>query len=46
VSFEPRKYVPNIEKKEFGREPVDLSNVAGSFVEKLNLDKKPVSEVK
>lgn len=45
VSFEPRQYVPNIEKKEFGRQPIDLNNVEETFIDKLNLDKKPVSEV-
>lgn len=45
LSFEPRQYVPNIEKKEFGRQPVDLINVEETFVDKLNLDKKPVTEV-
>lgn len=45
VSFEPRHYVPNIEKKEFGSQPVDLTDVADTFVYKLGLDKKPVTEV-
>lgn len=45
VSFEPRKYVPSIEKKEFGRDPVSLQNVPETFVNKLGLEKKPISEV-
>ena len=45
VSFEPRNYVPCIEKKEFGREPVPLNDVADTFVDKLGLDRKPISEV-
>ena len=45
LSFEPRKYVPNIEKKEFGSVPVSLSNVAETFINKLNLDKQPITEV-
>ncbi len=44
-AFEPRQYVPNIEKKEFGRQPVDLNNLEETFVNKLNLDKKPIAEV-
>lgn len=46
VSFEPRNYVPTIEKKEFGREPVSLEDIPQTFVDKLGLEKKPVSEVK
>ena len=45
ATFEPRNYVPSIEKKEFGRDPVSLNGVADTFVEKLGLEKKPVSEV-
>ena len=45
VTFEPRNYVPTIEKKEFGREPVPLNDVAETFVNKLGLEKKPTSEV-
>ena len=46
TSFEPRNYIPSIEKKEFGREPVPLNGVADTFVDKLGLDRKPISEVK
>jgi hypothetical protein len=45
VSFEPRNYVPNIEKKEFGRSQVSLNDVPNTFIDKLNLDKKTVTEV-
>jgi len=45
VSFEPRHYVPNIEKKEFGSQQIDLNNVEDTFVDKLNLDKKTITEV-
>lgn len=45
VSFEPRNYVPTIEKKEFGREPVSLEDVPQTFIEKLGLEQKPISEV-
>lgn len=46
VTFEPRNYVPSIEKKEFGREPVSLEDVPETFVDKLGLEKKPISEVR
>ena len=45
VSFEPRNYIPCIEKREFGRDPVSLDNVPETFVEKLGLESKPLSEV-
>ena len=46
VTFEPRNYKPNIEKREFGREEVPLTDVPETFIEKLGLEKKPISEVK
>ncbi len=46
VTFEPRNYVPKIEKKEFGREPVSLNDVPETFIRKLGLEQKPISEVK
>ena len=46
VTFEPRNYVPKIEKKEFGRDPVSLNDVPETFVKKLGLEQKPISEVR